>query len=712
MGGSDKYHSRPVDLKMLQLAMGLGKRQLVVLCNRYKVVLVLGLFLVVVWAGTGRSQSEEEELLSPPLPAKISLPAKREREFMDFDYKYERRKEDKSVKHVKEGVARVLEKAKLSNSDIRQNLLLRNTVEEKLSEDLRSRGNSVRSVTRRKQNSLNGVDIPNKEPGHHLEWDAIGGAEMFPGGGGAEVGGIHDEFARDLAKIVPGLGEGGEPVVLTGHDADRAEAVLKKEAFNLIVSDKISYTRKVPDTRDSRCKAVYYDKDLPSASVIIIFTNEAWSPLIRTIWSVLNRSPDHLVHEIILVDDFSDKEHLRGKLERYIATKLPSKVKLMRLRKREGLIRARLEGARAATGEVMLYLDSHCECNEGWLEPLLARIKENPKAFVVPIIDVIDDKTLEYYHGNGNYFQVGGFTWSGHFTWVDIPPSELARRGSVIAPTRSPTMAGGLFAVNKDTFWALGSYDPEMDVWGGENLEMSFRIWQCGGVLETIPCSRVGHIFRSFHPYTFPGNKDTHGINTARTVEVWMDDFKRLFYMHRPDLLNADIGSVENRLNFRKEMHCKPFSWFLQHVYPEKFILDDPKHVFAYGRLKNPTSGTCLDNLQNDDKDTYDLGQYACHNFMASAQFVSFSKKYELRREDNCAEVSAPFPQRLEKVEMAPCHGQGGDQDWAHTKEGKIIHKETKKCLDAGRGQSMDLLYVAPCQNIPSQVWYFDHYLN
>ena len=31
---------------------------------------------------------------------------------------------------------------------------------------------------------------------------------------------------------------------------------------------------------------------------------------------------------------------------------------------------------------------------------------------------------------------------------------------------------------------------------------------------------RVGHIFRSFHPYTFPGNKDTHGINTARTVEV------------------------------------------------------------------------------------------------------------------------------------------------------------------------------------------------
>ena len=46
---------------------------------------------------------------------------------------------------------------------------------------------------------------------------------------------------------------------------------------------------------------------------------------------------------------------------------------------------------------------------------------------------------------------------------------------------------------------------------------------------------------------SFFSPKDTHGINTARTVEVWMDDYKRLFFMNRPDLANTDVGDMTAR---------------------------------------------------------------------------------------------------------------------------------------------------------------------
>jgi hypothetical protein len=128
-------------------------------------------------------------------------------------------------------------------------------------------------------------------------------------------------------------------------------------------------------------------------------------------------------------------------------------------------------------------------------------------------------------------------------------------------------MAGGLFGGHVDYFWEIGGYDEEWGYWGTgghrskqqakllcaerlrtrhhpllassppnlptyspfcpENLEISFRLWQCGGVLECEPCSRVYHIFRSGGgSYHVPGNHVTK--NKMRTATIWMDEFAYL----------------------------------------------------------------------------------------------------------------------------------------------------------------------------------------
>lgn len=77
--------------------------------------------------------------------------------------------------------------------------------------------------------------------------------------------------------------------------------------FNQVESDKLASNRPIPDTRHGNCRNVDWKPDqLKKTSVIITFHNEARSALLRTVVSVLNRSPEHLIEEIILVDDFSN----------------------------------------------------------------------------------------------------------------------------------------------------------------------------------------------------------------------------------------------------------------------------------------------------------------------------------------------------------------------------------------------------------------------
>lgn len=183
-----------------------------------------------------------------------------------------------------------------------------------------------------------------------------------------------------------------------------------------------------------------------------------------------------------------------------------------------------------------------------------------------------------------------------------------------MGPFKSPTMAGGLFAINRLYFHEIGEYDMGMDIWGGENIEISFRAWQCGGSIELIPCSRVGHVFRKRRPYGSPSGIDTMIRNSLRLANVWMDEFiviikfiyhififllakygsfyfiyysfKDYFMKQQSTAKFVDYGDISDRLQLKRKLHCKPFSWYLKNIYPEldmpgsSKVLNSSKPIF------------------------------------------------------------------------------------------------------------------------------------
>lgn len=141
----------------------------------------------------------------------------------------------------------------------------------------------------------------------------------------------------DLQKQQKDLGNEGVAVHLKGIAKARGEKIYKKIALNEELSEQLSYNRTVGDHRNPLCKQQQYDdpSTLPTASVVIIFYNEPYSVLVRTVHSTLNTCNPQALQEIILVDDGSDNVELGGKLDHYVRTRLPSgKVTILRLKNR------------------------------------------------------------------------------------------------------------------------------------------------------------------------------------------------------------------------------------------------------------------------------------------------------------------------------------------------------------------------------------------
>ncbi|XP_023319675.1 N-acetylgalactosaminyltransferase 7 [Eurytemora carolleeae] len=276
---------------------------------------------------------------------------------------------------------------------------------------------------------------------------------------------------------------GGEKTIVLG-------AALKFDmieyGMSMTTSDTIPLDRDVKDLREPGCKNWNYPSNLPSTSVVIAFHNEGLSVLIRTIVSVLNRSPTKVLKEIVLVDDFSNINefpHLGSELEDWI--KKTNKVRISRNKKREGLIVSKNLGVLQATGEVVVFLDAHCEVGLNWLPPLLTPILRDPATLTVPIVYPIDHTDFSSRSVYARSTKPIGI-WEWGLLYKELHPVLAESQENLTSPYPSPLHAGGLIAFNKEYFLSVGGYDPGLKVWGGEQCELSFKIWMFCLVLEDM----------------------------------------------------------------------------------------------------------------------------------------------------------------------------------------------------------------------------------
>jgi glycosyltransferase involved in cell wall biosynthesis len=226
------------------------------------------------------------------------------------------------------------------------------------------------------------------------------------------------------------------------------------------------------------------------ASVVIAAHNEG-DLLTRTVESCV-RTTGGLDLEFVVADDGSTDGSIQALKRRFPF------VRTVRHRRRRGCSATKDLGARKARGDVLVFLDGHCNPEPLAIERLINDVEDlSGRAVVTPAVPHLDTK-----HWKNVYSQVG-FGYGMRLEELDcdwVAPEHMRPRGRFY---ESPSLCGCCLAVSRELYLKLWGFDPNMVEWGIEDLDLALKAWLLGGGIVSDPLACVGHRFRqTFDTFT------------------------------------------------------------------------------------------------------------------------------------------------------------------------------------------------------------------
>ena len=470
------------------------------------------------------------------------------------------------------------------------------------------------------------------------------------------------------------------------------------------------------DCKDSSNRLSYGVIEYKLVGVIIPSRNEDKNDILMTVKSIILNSGNYL-KKIVIVDDSSlVPVH---SFEEWSIPMYSGIVEVITNEHRLGVAGSKHRGAKRAAdtwhAETLVFLDAHCIVGDNWLYPLVGQLNKYPRSLVYPMIDVLvkNSEGMELIKAHN---VVGAFDWSLNFRWESLDDAQASHsrfphlvsasgEDDVSLSPASPGMLG----IKSSYYSEIGGFDTSLLKWGQDSIELSLRVWMCGGAVMRQPCSRVAHSYLNIHEDAVVKNGVSEAMvdtNVMEVAEHYMGSahketvFRARFVDRVPYkvIVNPDSRmprSLEG-VKLLRDDACQSFDWFLQEVYPG--LTADAADVDAAYRAhiaSNYLADALADQITQYSKSSSQVSDFALGR--SKERLQKHAGSAEAQRINSIHQGREPPPKQskevLQKSAAEEEHNLHADNLRASLKCTDEVNKFAKSCSE------MDANHATNCNN-------------